>query len=350
MVSSGRWNLFGPVHTLRAEFTEWDVGREQWQAPRHVSVVQFRHDGSVSQLEYHNPNGSISTSKYIYNNAGLLMEVQSQLNDGPVTKTTHRYDDVGRLIRSTGIDANNMERVYEVYDYDNAGRKTKRQFVAKPPGVSGGTMYGVEGSEQPYAAEGVATITTAYDDHDRPVEALFHDADQRLVLRVTLARDTAGQLASEQAYLGERLTFSSGDQPPQNMPAEDQAAFAAMFDPLFDPRNMMSSIKYRYDGRGRRIERLRNLWGMGEKRTSWYYDEHDNPTRQIDEDTSREMRLDESGNLQPENEKSFKSEVRFDYQYDSQRNWTERVVWVLRERNPDFQRSNIERRQITYYL
>src|SRR5439155_14081472 len=42
-------------------------------------------------------------------------------------------------------------------------------------------------------------------------------------------------------------------------------------------------------------------------------------------------------------------QVRYKYQYDTHGNWTERVVSVRLEQNPDFQRSNIERRKISYY-
>jgi len=65
--------------------------------------------------------------------------------------------------------------------------------------------------------------------------------------------------------------------------------------------------------------------------------------------TSGEVVADESGNLQSANPKSFRHEVRFEYKYDSHGNWTERVVWVRYETNPDFQRSNVERREIVYY-
>jgi hypothetical protein len=41
--------------------------------------------------------------------------------------------------------------------------------------------------------------------------------------------------------------------------------------------------------------------------------------------------------------------TRFEYRYDTQGNWTERIVSGRAEQNPDFQRSNIERRTITYY-
>ena len=61
------------------------------------------------------------------------------------------------------------------------------------------------------------------------------------------------------------------------------------------------------------------------------------------------MNPDERGNLQASNEISTHQQVRYLYQYDTHGNWTERVVSVRLERNPDFQRSNIERRKISYY-
>jgi hypothetical protein len=41
--------------------------------------------------------------------------------------------------------------------------------------------------------------------------------------------------------------------------------------------------------------------------------------------------------------------MRFEYQYDPQGNWIERVVWFRSGSQPDFQRSHVERRMITYY-
>ena len=38
-------------------------------------------------------------------------------------------------------------------------------------------------------------------------------------------------------------------------------------------------------------------------------------------------------------------DVRIEYRYDAQGNWTERVVWCRWESNPNFERSNVERRE-----
>jgi hypothetical protein len=61
------------------------------------------------------------------------------------------------------------------------------------------------------------------------------------------------------------------------------------------------------------------------------------------------MQIDDEGNPHLVKESSHKQNVRFQYRYDSQGNWTERVVWSQLEANPVFQRSNVERRGIIYY-
>jgi hypothetical protein len=194
------------------------------------------------------------------------------------------------------------------------------------------------------------TITTSYDEWERPSEAVFHDANKRVVLRVTLGRDAAGRLVSEQAQFGDLSPFQAlNPNLPPEIPAEERAAVAAVFEQLFGARQEWAKTIYRYDDQGRRVESRRSFTAMNEERTTWEYDDYDNPTRQIGERASREIQFDEYGSVQPANERSSKGEIRFDYKYDVQGNWTERIVWVRPELNPDFQRSNIERRAITYY-
>ena len=59
-----KWNVHGSVHTLRTEFAEWDLSKQEWQAPRRVNLVRFLHDGRMSGSESHNPDGSVSASTY----------------------------------------------------------------------------------------------------------------------------------------------------------------------------------------------------------------------------------------------------------------------------------------------
>src|SRR5206468_5904318 len=190
MGSFEQWKLRGPVRTLRSELAEWDIGQEQWQAPCRSSVMQFRPDGGINEAEYHNPNGSISRYRHVYDETGRLLTTEFRLDDGPISKTIHHYDELGRLVRKTDVKDNGAEHESEIYSYDDGGRKTKLQFVPKLETPSAcGMMYGVEGTELTYGAEGVVTtITTLYDDRDRSCEALFHDENRAVILRVILTR------------------------------------------------------------------------------------------------------------------------------------------------------------------
>ena len=209
-------------------------------------------------------------------------------------------------------------------------------------------MYGVEGAQQAYGAEAVATITTLFDDREQSCEALFHNHNGALVLRVVLSRDDAGRLIAEESR--------SGDEPPfpfaqvlANTPPEEETETMSVLEQLFSPHKAMWSTTYGYDEPGRQITRSTVLAGISQERMTREYDEYDNPIREIEERTSGELVADESGNLQSANPKSFRYEVRYEYKYDSHGNWTERVVSVRYETNPDFQRSNVERREIIYY-
>src|SRR5438105_3856258 len=177
------WKLRGAVRTLRTEFAEWDIAKEQWQSPRRSSVSQLRPDGRVDEQVDHNPNGSISRSRHSYDEAGRLLESTFQLDDGPITKNVYRYDDLGRIVRNFRVDGEGIEREAEIYSYGPDGRKTRLQFVPKLENSTAcSTMYGVEGAQQGYGAEGVTTITTLYDDRGGSSEALFHNDSGALIL------------------------------------------------------------------------------------------------------------------------------------------------------------------------
>src|SRR5574339_348409 len=199
------WKTLGPVRTLRTELAEWDLTREQWQAPTRLTVTQFRTDGAISELEDHSPGRSVSKSRFIYDEAGRLLEVQFRLNDGPLSITNHHYDDLGRLVRKTILQGDGTEVASEVWNYDQKGRKTKVQLVPKIDSGICGMMFGIEGTQLGYGAEDVVEIMTLYDDGDQPSEALFYEANRHLALRVVFTRDTAGRLISEEGQRGDKL-------------------------------------------------------------------------------------------------------------------------------------------------
>jgi hypothetical protein len=135
----------------------------------------------------------------------------------------------------------------------------------------------------------------------------------------------------------------------ENVSPEERTAIEAVLSQLFGAEQPMYTTTYRYDGQGRQVEKCTLQGGLGRDVTTREYDDHNNPTIEVQEITSTDMQADASGNLQPGKSKSFKNEWRYDYKYDSFGNWTERIVSVRPESNADFRPNNIERREIRYY-
>jgi YD repeat-containing protein len=149
--------------------------------------------------------------------------------------------------------------------------------------------------------------------------------------------------------LVEEIPFPDLEKRLQNVSPEEREAAVAAFANLFGPQKIMSSVTYSYDAKWRVLERRMRMGDLSDDRTTSRYDDHDNPIEKTIVDTHREMHADEEGKLQTTKEDSNAQTVRFEYVYDPQGNWTEQVVSGRWEPNPNFQRSNVSRRDITYY-
>ena len=213
-----------------------------------------------------------------------------------------------------------------------------------------GFGYSIEGTEHSYGATDATTITTRYDDRGQPDEVLFSDEGHRVLRRVVFTRDGAGLLLKEEMHLDAEIPFLDTEKQLQNMPPDERDRAAAAFAKLFGPNHVMSSTTYAYDAKGRLLGRHSHMGGLGDDRTTFRYDDRDNPIEQTTEHTTREMNVDEEGRLQTTKEDSPTQTARFEYAYDAQGNWTEQVVWSRLEPNPNFQRLNVSRREITYYV
>src|SRR5947209_16698175 len=175
MSDMARWNVRGPVRTLRKEHAEWDSSQGTWQTPRSVSTVTFRHDGQVSEAAFHNPGGSVGRCVRVYDDDGRIIEEQFWKDDGPKTRKISSYDALGRLAAVEDVAPDGTRREAETCRYDDAGRKTKVTFLSHNADIP--ILYGVEGAEHAYGAPGAVTLTIAYDDRELPAEASFHDAN-----------------------------------------------------------------------------------------------------------------------------------------------------------------------------
>src|SRR5262249_5188622 len=112
---------------------------------------------------------------------------------------------------------------------------------------------------------------------------------------------------------------------------------------------MLSEVTYAYDAQGRRIERISRFGTLSEERTTFSYDDRGNAIEETTESHDREINHDEQGALRTTEHAPRRHEIRFEYDYDTQDNWTARVVWSRIDASADFQRSNVERRVVEYY-
>ena len=356
MSNVARWKVHGPVKALRTEFATWDLNQDDWQPVEHVTLTSFRFDGTVSTSDTHNPGGSIAHSRWLYDGAGRVAESNSWMNDGPIDRSVYSYDEAGRHIRTMRLDHDGTQADLEVCSYDADGRKTKVQFLFSREADSecgagnacgASTGYGIEGTDTAYGARGATTMTVTYDEKNLPAKVLFHDANHRPLTSVIFKRDSAGRLLSEEMHQGEISPFQGivDQAPPERR--EEMAAMAAMLKQVLG--ETLSNTTYTYDAEGRLVKRENRMGSLAEDSTTYRYDAHDDPVEETVERRSREGSFDEIGNIHYTSDRVNVQHNRLEYRYDAHGNWTERIVSFRRESEPDFQRSNIERRAITYH-
>jgi hypothetical protein len=343
MPDRASWKVRGPVEWLRMESAEWDLAKQDWNASRSFSLTRFGPDGKITETEYHNPDGSISATRNVYDERGRLRESRTLSNDTLTWKSIWFYDAYGRPIRLVDVDLDGVERDSQLYSYDANGRQTRIVFVPKgEPGTSIGIDYSIESTGSFYGAAGAATVTTLVD------EVLFHDVNHRLLQRLVITRDSVGRIAREDVRPVGGKPFPDISTELEKASPERRQAIAEMFQKIFGAGPTVSTT-YAYDQKGRRIARQMRMGDLGGHLITSRYDDHDNPIEETTVNTSREMGVDRDGNLRTNSESSNTQVTRFEYTYDAQENWTERVVWSRLEPNPNFERSNVERRQLTYY-
>jgi hypothetical protein len=348
-----KWKVHGPVEALRTEFATWDLNRDDWQPVEHFTLASFRSDGTISTSDAHNPDGSIAHSRWFYDDAGRVAESNSWMNDGPIDRTVYFYDEAGRHIRTIQLNHDGTQTVLEVCSYDADGRKATVRFLFSPEANSecgagnacgASTGYGIEGTDTCYGAPGATTMTVTYDEKNLPDKVLFHDASHRLLHCVTFRRDTLGRLLSEETHQGEGSPFQGiVDQ----APPERREEMAAMLKQVLG--ETLSNTTYAYDAQGRLVKREHRMGSLGGDCTTYRYDAHDDPVEETVEHRSREGSFDEIGNVHYSSDRENVQHNRLEYRYDAHGNWTERIVSFRPESEPDFQRSNIERRAITYH-
>jgi hypothetical protein len=348
-----KWNVHGPVKTLKSEFATWHQDRQDWHPDHRIDVASFDPVGKISSTDVHNPNGTIAHSRWFYDDAGRMLESNSWMNDEPIDRILYVYDESGRPIRATHLDSNGTRRDAEVCSYDPDGRKTKVQFLypreADSECIAGNacgasTGYAIEGTDIAFGAPGATTLTITYDERSLPAKVSFHDAHRQLLTYAILTRDRAGRLLSVERHQGEKSPFQGYL---DKAPAEQRERLAAVLKEALG--ETLSSTRYEYDAKGRLVTRENRMGKLGEDYTTYRYQDHDDPVEETIEHRSREGRVDESGNVQYSSNRVNLQHNRLEYLYDEYGNWTERIVSLRLESEPEFRRCNVQRRTITYY-
>ena len=306
-----------------------------------VSRTELRIDGALERRWQRNADGREWTTHHEYDAAGRLVATRFEDVDGVSGRRTFEYDSTGRIGRVLAREGNTGEQIQETYTYDEAGRKTKTIHVdisAQRPDVN--YVWGVENTDAGYGAPGAATVTTTYDEHDRPTALLFHDAAGLPLSRVEFRYDDTGNLI-EETQIHEELGLS-----PKMIEYLNPAQRLAVLELFGGPQRV-----HRYDDRSRRIETVSRMGKLSTERQTTTYNEQGDMAEEVSEQEGQEYGLDEDGGLlaKPDSKKTTRSECRFRYEYDARGNWTVKTGESRFEAEGEFTVFRIERRVLAYY-
>jgi hypothetical protein len=216
----------------------------------------------------------------------------------------YHYDSFGRLERVVARSATGTDRVYELYQYGETGRKTVT--VYPDPALRGKLHTTVETAFETSAD--ASSIVTHFDHQDRPWKRLFYDLNGRVERRILMRYDAAGRLVED------------GEAEAEGIIREDLRRL------------------YGYDAEGRLIEKTMYYYGLWMYRTTFGHNDQG--------DIIEERHQHTGGIIEESGERDWKTQSR--YQYDHRGNWIERVTENVLGTG-DRRLSMIERRRIDYY-
>lgn len=344
MTDLATWQPRGPVRTLRTDIAEWDPERGEWRESRHTNDVTFDASGHAIFIESHNSDGSIARQARVYK-SNRLIEEQYWTNDGARTSRIHSYDAAGRCTEAVEVQPDGRRRTVERYQYDDAQRPTKNVFLDIPAPALGAFSVGFGIEEDSEHCGGLCAVGYG-DGGDRIDTVTFHNAAGDVIFTTEFARDEHGRVTRQDVYYGSPNAFplfSAAD-----VPEEQRESFRAMIDAVM-PNRTFASVLYEYDLRGRKIACTRHFTILSEHRTTYTYDDHDNPILERSESSSQKGGFDPNGTLRTEMDRTERHDVQLEYRYDDQGNWVERIVSGRTDASQPFQRTNVEWRTIAYF-
>jgi hypothetical protein len=313
---------------VRTESAQWDLTAEEWQAPRRITTEQYRPDGKIAASQDQWGGAEAGSTISSYDDAGVLIETLYWNGDAPAGRAVYEYDG-GRLMRAVQHNPDGSQHVSQEFAYAPDGSHTRILHFPEMFGTMD-VICGLEGVDFSVSAPGVRTMTTSYDHEDRVAEVLLKNGEGEIQRQLTFDRDECGRAVNAQLLLGAQPLVS------------DLPAFGA--------GAVLMTVAYAWDEQGRQTEMVQSLFGIDEKRETYRYDDRGNRTETTSEEQRCEGQMGDDGTVERGTPEFHRSQTRFDYKYDAQGNWIERVTLQRFESNPDFTFGSIERREIAYYV
>jgi hypothetical protein len=328
-----RWDLRGPVRACQIRRTR-----------NFVVDLEFREDGTLIRSNNRDPNGTAWSTVYEYD-GNRLLSVRTE-NGGELSiLRIHTYDATGRLARVLVRRSDGSDRLEESYEFDSDGRKNKTVYVDCAHQRSGVLRsWRVEGSDALYSVSGAARLTTVYNEREQPIRLHFYDDAGIVLSRVEFNYDADANLIEE-------AQMNSSELIPPEAFAQMNAAQIETVRAVLGASDGFVRRTHQYDANGRRVETRLQMGLLGAQVDTMAYNEYGDQIEGATEHQTREYGVDDNGILTdaPTEESMHRSEVRFRYDYDANRNWILKKTESRTAGQEEFTESGREQRTIEYF-
>jgi YD repeat-containing protein len=348
-----RQGLRGPVKSCTEENTfpgATDAEGKTYPEVRSESTTEYDTDGRILLTRFGNSDGSQWVTRYSYDASGRLRKTASGMEGTALTDTTYSYDRQGRLRNVSDADRPDSPATFS---YDDHGRKSGIQIFRpadyRPNTVAAGSPFEAVGMV-PNLPDG-GSVTTIYDEHDRPTEVQVRDTNDELVNRAVRTYDAQGHVLEEKQILDNpelmfppearaRMLDESGLSPDdlrQELHTQITKFMADQSGPY--------SVSYSYDTHDRLSHTSRRIFNSVDEIETTYNERGD-----TESEITRSSRL--GGQTDPAIPAAGPppfSEVRYSYKYDHRNNWIEKSISSRSAPDAAFESSTAVKRTVTYY-
>ncbi len=318
-----------------------------------TSTSVYSPAGWLLQTRMQQSSGPDYVTNYTYDAAGRLLKVTSGTDDPSGAgkfETTYNYDDKGQLL-SAGSGISNPDVTYEL---DQNGRKHRVEHLPVFPDAPNAGIAAMpwENSDLQFGPPSGGTVTTLYDEGDRPVEGQVRDASGKLMMRIVRTYDSQGRMQSDK-LIPENMESAVPPELGGQMNELQKQAIAKFIGNAF----ATGESAYKYDLHGRVVEKRRMGGAFGNEITHTAYNDHGDVSDVISAsqetpDWGAEYGMDEHGNMvpvsQPKQPDPSQNETRYTYEYDAQGNWTTKTM-SQRSGQDAFKTSTVIHRTLSYY-